>query len=163
MGLIAAAAAISLAIPAFGHTEPSTSTAFLAGSGGLNDGREAGDWVLHHVPAGARLLAIGPSAANVIAFYGHRPVSALSVSSDPRDRNPAYAPVPNPDLALREGVFQYIVWDAYTASRTPFFTAEARRLTSKYHGVAVFTATIKAPGSSGQADEPVFIIYKVHP
>jgi hypothetical protein len=164
MGLIAVATVVSLAIPAWDHIEPSTSTAFLAGSGGLNGGREAGDWVLHHIPAGARLLAIGPSAANVIEFYGHRPVSALSVSSNPRDRNPSYGPVPNPDLALRRGVFQYIVWDAYTASRTPFFAADARRLTSKYHGVAVFTATIKVPASSGQTvDEAVFIIYKVHP
>jgi hypothetical protein len=164
MGLIAVATVVSLAIPAWDHIEPSTSTAFLAGSGGLNGGREAGDWVLHHIPAGARLLAIGPSAANVIEFYGHRPVSALSVSSNPRDRNPSYVPVPNPDLALRRGVFQYIVWDAYTASRTPFFAADARRLTSKYHGVAVFTATIKVPASSGQTvDEAVFIIYKVHP
>jgi Dolichyl-phosphate-mannose-protein mannosyltransferase len=164
MGLIAVATVVSLAIPAWNHIEPSTSTAFLAGSGGLNGGREAGDWMLHHIPAGARLLAIGPSAANVIEFYGHRPVSALSVSSDPRDRNPSYVPVPNPDLALRRGVFEYIVWDAYTASRTPFFAAEERRLISKYHGVAMFTATIKVPASSGQTvDEAVFIIYKVHP
>ena len=164
MGFLAAATVTSLLIPALDHIEPSTSTAFLAGSGGLNGGRQAGEWVLHHVPAGARLLAIGPSAANVIEFYGRRPVSALSVSSDPRDRNPSYVPVPNPDLTLRRGVFQYIVWDAYTASRTPFFAATARHLISKYHGVAVFTATIRVPASSGPAvDEPVFIIYKVHP
>jgi 4-amino-4-deoxy-L-arabinose transferase-like glycosyltransferase len=164
MGLLAAATVISLAIPAWNHIEPSTSTAFLAGSGGLNGGRQAGEWVLHHVPPGARLLAIGPSAANVVEFYGHRPVSALSVSTDPRDRNPSYVPVPNPDLALRRGVFQYIVWDAYTASRTPFFAAQARHLASKYHGVALFTATIRVPASAGPpVDEPVFIIYKVHP
>ena len=164
MGLLAAATAISLVIPAWNRIEPATTTTFLAGSGGMSGGRQAGRWVLHHLPAGARLLAIGPSTANVLEFYGHHPVSALSVSSDPRDHNPSYLPVTNPDLALRRGVFQYIVWDAYTASRTPFFSAKARRLTSKYHGVAVFTATIKVPASSGPAvSEPVLIIYKVHP
>jgi dolichol-phosphate mannosyltransferase len=164
MGLLAAATVVSLVIPAWNRIEPATTTTFLAGSGGLSGGRQAGRWVLHHLPAGARLLAIGPSTANVLEFYGHHPVSALSVSSDPRDRNPSYLPVANPDLALRRGVFQYIVWDAYTASRTPFFSAKARRLTSKYHGVAVFTATIKVPASSGPAvSEPAFIIYKVHP
>ena len=73
---------------------------------------------LRHTPQGARLLAIGPSVANVLEFYGHHQVSALSVSTNPHNRNPAYTPVPNPDLALRNGDFQYIVWDAYTAART---------------------------------------------
>jgi 4-amino-4-deoxy-L-arabinose transferase-like glycosyltransferase/putative flippase GtrA len=154
----------SLAIPSWALSQPSARPPTMAGTGGMVGGRQAGQWVAQHVPLGSRLLAIGPSTANVLEFYGHREVSALSVSAIARDRNPSYQPVINPDLDMREGTFQYIVWDAYTASRTPFFAADARRLTSKYHGVAVFTATIKVPASSGQTvDEAVFIIYKVHP
>lgn len=164
MGLVAMATVISLAVPAWARIEPSASATFLAGSGGLNGGREAGRWILHSVPPGARLLAIGPSAANVLEFYGHHPVAALSVSSDPRNRNPAYTPVPNPDLALRHGNFQYVVWDAYTAGRSPYFAGQARRLASRYHGVAVYTSTVtvRAPGGAGLA-EPAFVIYQVRP
>ncbi|MER5179141.1 glycosyltransferase family 39 protein [Streptomyces sp. NPDC002896] len=141
----AAAAAVcvvvaSLAVPSWLRTEPPTGTRFLAGTGGLPGGREAGLWVREHAPEGARLLAIGPSMANVVQYYGLRPVSALSVSPDPNRRNPSYRPVPNPDRALRDGRFQYLVWDAYTARRTPFFTAKLRELVSRYHGDAVFTA-----------------------
>jgi dolichol-phosphate mannosyltransferase len=164
MGMLAAATAVSLAIPAWARSQPSFSTNFLAGSGGMIGGREAGDWVLDHVPAGSRLLAIGPSTANVLEYYGHRPVSALSVSTNPRDRNPTYAPVLNPDLAVREGVFQYVVWDAYTDAHSSFFAAEARRLAKKYHGVAVYTAAsrVRDPARHG-APEPAVVIYEVYP
>jgi 4-amino-4-deoxy-L-arabinose transferase-like glycosyltransferase len=164
MGLLAAVTFISLAVPAWARIEPSASATFLAGSGGLNGGRAAGLWILRSVPHGARLLAIGPSAANVLEFYGHQPVAALSVSSDPRNRNPAYTPVRNPDLAMRRGDFQYVVWDAYTAARTPYFAGQARRLANKYHGVAVYTSTVtvQAPGGA-RLPGPAFVIYQVRP
>jgi len=164
MGLLAVVTVISLAVPAWARIEPSASATFLAGSGGLNGGRAAGLWILRNVQDGARLLAIGPSAANVLEFYGHQPVAALSVSPDPRNRNPAYTPVPNPDLAMRRGDFQYVVWDAYTAARTPYFAGQARRLASKYHGVAVYTSTVtvQAPGGA-RLVEPAFVIYQVRP
>jgi 4-amino-4-deoxy-L-arabinose transferase-like glycosyltransferase len=164
MGVLAAATALSLAIPAWARSQPSFSTNFLAGSGGMIGGREAGDWVLDHVPAGSRLLAIGPSTANVLEYYGHRPVSALSVSTNPRDRNPTYAPVLNPDLAVRDGVFQYVVWDAYTDAHSSFFAAEALRLAKKYHGVAVYTTAsrVRDPVRHG-APEPAVVIYEVYP
>lgn len=164
MAALAAITAGSLVVSAWGRIEPSSSTTFLAGSGGLNGGRQAGDWVARNVPSGARLLAIGPSAANVLEFYGHRPVSALSVSPSRHNRNPAYSPVPNPDRALRDGVFQYIVWDSYTAARTPFFATEARQLASKFHGVAVFTSSVTVRASRrASVVEPVIVIYEVHP
>lgn len=164
MALLAGAVVVSLIGPAWDRIEPSTSRAFLAGSGGLNGGREAGDWVRENVPSGARLLAIGPSLANVLEFYGQHATSALSVSPSRRNRNPAYTPVPNPDRALREGAFQYIVWDSYTAARTPFFATEARELASKFHGVAVYTSTVTTGDSSGSdIAEPVIVIYEVHP
>jgi len=142
---IAAAAAIwlvvaSLAVSSLLRIEPQTGTRFLAGTGGLPGGREAGLWVREHAPKGARLLAIGPSMANVVQYYGLVPVSALSVSPDPARRNPSYRAVPNPDRDLRDGRFQYLVWDAYTARRTPFFTGKLRQLVGRYHGRAVYTA-----------------------
>jgi Dolichyl-phosphate-mannose-protein mannosyltransferase len=162
-GLLAAITAASLLTTTWSRIEPGRSTTFLAGSGGLEGGRQAGDWIARNAPRGARLLTIGPSLANVLEFYGRRPVSALSVSPNRHNRNPAYAPVPNPDRALRDGVFQYIVWDSYTAARTPFFAAQAHRLAVKYHGVAVFTSSVTVRTSSGGVVEPVVVIYEVRP
>jgi hypothetical protein len=72
--------------------------------------------------------------------------------------------VPNPDLALRNGDFQYIVWDAYTAARTPFFASQARRLASKFGGVAVYTSAVTVQAPAGpDVVEPVIVIYEVHP
>ena len=57
---------------------------FLAGAGALPGGREAGRWVSNHVPTGAQMMAIGPSMANVLEFYGDRKVWGLSVRSEER-------------------------------------------------------------------------------
>jgi 4-amino-4-deoxy-L-arabinose transferase-like glycosyltransferase len=165
MGVLAAVAAASLAVPSWARIQPAT-TATLAGSGGMTGGREAGYWILRHVPQGARLLTIGPSTANVLEFYGHHPVSALSVSANPHDRNPSYAPVVNPDLDLRSGEFQYIVWDAYTAAHSNFFAAEALRLARKFHGVTVYTSAVmvRNPGRPrAGALVPAITVYEVHP
>jgi 4-amino-4-deoxy-L-arabinose transferase-like glycosyltransferase len=166
IGGLAAVAAVSLAVPAWARIQPSTSLTVLAGSGGMTGGREAGYWILRHVPQGARLLTIGPSTANVLEFYGHHPVSALSVSANPHDRNPSYAPVVNPDLDLRSGEFQYIVWDAYTAAHSNFFAAEALRLARKFHGVTVYTSAVmvRNPGRPrAGALVPAITVYEVHP
>ena len=53
-------------------------------------------------PANARFLTVGPSLGNILRFYGNRDSVAMSVSVDPMKRNPAYVPVPNPDLSLRQ-------------------------------------------------------------
>jgi 4-amino-4-deoxy-L-arabinose transferase-like glycosyltransferase len=154
--------AVSLAVPSWAKVDPSPTGTFLAGTGGLPGGREAGRWIRDHVPARAQLLAIGPSMANVLQFYGGHRVYALSVSANPNERNPAYVPVPNPDRALRNGDFQYIVWDSYTADRARFFADEARRLIDKYHGVAVETVTVTVRGSTGElVVQPVIVIYEV--
>jgi hypothetical protein len=153
---------VSLAVPTWAVVNPSPTGRFLAGTGGLPGGREAGRWVHDNVPAGSQLLAIGPSMANVLQFYGRRRVYALSVSPNPNDRNPAYVPVPNPDRSLRDGEFQYIVWDSYTAHRAKFFADETRRLVDKYHGVAVYTGTVQVRVRSGDlVSQPVIIIYEV--
>jgi hypothetical protein len=158
----AALTLVSVALPTWAVVNPSPTGTFLAGTGGLPGGREAGQWVRHHVPLGAQLLAIGPSMANVLEFYGRRRVLALSVSPNPNDRNPAYVPVPNPDRSLRDGEFQYIVWDSYTAHRAGFFADETRRLVDRYHGVAVCTVTQQVRARSGDlVTQPVIVIYEV--
>jgi len=164
MGALVVISAVSLAVPTWDRIQPSATSTYLAGTGGVSGGRQAGEWILRTVPPGARLLAIGPSMANILEFYGHHQVSALSVSPDPRDRNPSYVPVPNADLALRQGDFQYVVWDSYSAARSPLFARRARGLIGKFHGVAVFTATITVRGRRGNdVAEPVIVIYEVHP
>jgi len=164
MGALAVIGVASLAVPTWDRIEPSASSTYLAGTGGVSGGRQAGAWVLRNVPTGARLLAIGPSMANILEFYGHRQVLALSVSPEPGSRNPAYVPVQNADLSLREGDFQYVVWDSYAAASAPYFARQARRLISKFHGVAVFTATVTVRGRLGdEVVEPVIAIYEVHP
>jgi 4-amino-4-deoxy-L-arabinose transferase-like glycosyltransferase len=150
--------ALSLAVPSWQAVNPKPTGSFLAGTGGLPGGREAGEWVREHVPAGAQLLASGPSIANVLEFYGGRRVFALSVSTNPNERNPTYVPVPNPDRALRDGQFQYIVWDSYTARRAPFFADETRRLVDRFHGVPVFTV---GRTTVSQKESPIIVIYLV--
>jgi 4-amino-4-deoxy-L-arabinose transferase-like glycosyltransferase len=80
----------SLAIPSWNRIQPDTSGEFLAGSGGVPGGREAGAWIRDNVPEGALFLAVGPSMANIIQFYGHRKAYGLSVSHNPLHRNPSY-------------------------------------------------------------------------
>ncbi|HEX8303659.1 MAG TPA: glycosyltransferase family 39 protein [Jatrophihabitans sp.] len=155
---------ISLLVPTWSRIQPSNTGTYLAGTGGLPGGREAGRWLEQNVPPSTQLLAIGPSMANVLQFYGHRRVYALSVSPDPANRNPSYTPVPNPDLAMRQARFQYLVWDSYTAARSPSFGAKLTDLVAKYHGVAVFTSTVTVRSKSGQPVEaPVVRIYRVRP
>src|SRR4051794_2648214 len=118
---VVAATTLSLVVPSWLAVNPVPTTTFLAGSGGLPAGREGGGWIDANLPQGARLMAIGPSTANIVRFYGHRPALGLSVSPTPLSRNPSYEPIDNPDRELRRGTIQYAVWDAFTASRSPFF------------------------------------------
>jgi hypothetical protein len=100
--------------------------------------------------------------ANVLQFYGQRRVFALSVSPDPANRNPAYLPVPNPDFSVRQGKFRYLVWDSYSANRSPSFGEKVTRLVDKYHGVAVFTSSVIVRSKAGQpVAAPVVVIYRV--
>lgn len=162
--VIVLAVAISLLVPTWQRIEPSNTGTYLAGTGGLPGGREAGQWVKANIPEHAQLLAVGPSMANVIQFYGQRRVFAMSVSPDPANRNPAYVPVPNPDLAVRQGRFRYLIWDSYTANRSPLFAAKIAALANKYNGVLVFSSTITVNSPDGQpVQTPVVKIYRVRP
>jgi hypothetical protein len=133
----------------------------LAGTGGVAGGREAGRWVAGHVPDDATLLTIGPSMANILQFYGGRRSYALSVSPSPNGRNPSYVPVPNADLSIRQGQFQYLVWDAYTARRTPSFARKMTDLVNRFHGIAVFTATSTSGSATDRSAFATVVIYQV--
>ena len=93
--------------------------------------------------------------ANILEYYGHRPAQGLSVSTDPLHRNPAYTPIYNPDHSVRDGQFSYLVWDAYSAYRSPSTARRLEVLVARYHGVPVHTERV--------GGRPVVVIYEVHP
>ena len=123
----------------------------LAGTGGMAGGREAGTWIRKHSPDGSQVVTIGPSMANLVQFYGRRKAYGLSVSPNALDRNPSYEPLRNPDLAFRTSQVQYVVWDAYSSSRTSFFSNRLGAYVQRYHGRVVFSYQ-----SQGQALVKVF-------
>jgi 4-amino-4-deoxy-L-arabinose transferase-like glycosyltransferase len=139
-------------------------TEFLAGTGGVPGGREAGLWVNENVPEGAELLALGPSMANIIQFYGHRKTYGLSTSPNPLHRNPVYEPVLNPDLRIRHNDLQYIVWDSFSAGRSPFFAAGLLKYVDRYNGEMVHTENITfVTDGGGSVTKPAIVIYRVRP
>lgn len=162
--ILAAAVTLSLAIPSWQRIHPSSSGQFLAGSGGVPGGREAGAWMSTHIPLGAQLLAIGPSMANILEFYGHRQVYGLSVSANPLRRNPVYEAVRNPDLMIRHNDIQYVVWDSYSASRSSFFANKILGYAHRYNGRVEHAQTVAVKTSAGgTVQKPVIVIYAVHP
>ncbi len=156
--------AITLLLSSWQHIQTVISDQFLAGSGGVPGGREAGEWLRDNVPDGARLMTVGPSMANILEFYGHRKGYGLSISPNPLHRNPSYEPILNPDLQIRSGNLQYLVWDSFSASRTPFFSEGLLRYVKRYHGRAVHTESVTVTTPEGTtAVKPVIIIYEVRP
>ena len=157
------AVAVWLAMGSWASINTANATSFLAGTGGVPGGREAGLWVAAHTPEGSQMLAIGPSMANILQFYGHREVLGLSVSPNPLHRNPVYTPVGNPDLLLRTGEVQYLVWDAYSAARTHYFSQRLMAYVRRYRGSVAHVQTVTVDTSSGQVRRPVIVIYEVRP
>jgi hypothetical protein len=156
--------AVSLGQASWQRIQPETSSLFLAGTGGIPGGREAGLWISKNVPVGAQFMAIGPSMANIVEFYGDRNAFGLSVNPDPLHRNPAYDPILNPDLQLRNSDIQYIVWDSYSSARSTFFANKLLSYVKKYNGRAVYTGSISVKDSQGNpVTQPVIIIFEVHP
>ena len=143
--------------------QPSNSDTFLAGSGGVPGGREMGKWIKVNVPEGSQFLALGPSMANIIEFYGHRRAFGLSVSPNPLHRNPSYDPVLNPDLKIRQNELQYIVWDAFSAARSQFFSNGLMKLVRNYNGRVVYSYSVVIKTDRGDIRKPVEIIYTVRP
>ncbi len=102
--------------------------------------REFSEWAGENTPTNARFITIGPSLGNILRFYGSRDSVALSVSTDPAKRNPAYVPIENPDLAMRQMSVHYVVWDAYSADRSAFYNNRLRGYARKLGGEIVFSA-----------------------
>lgn len=160
----ALAIAGTLLLGSWSRVQPAPNEQFLAGSGGVPGGREAGLWVREHVPRGATLMTIGPSMANILQFYGHRKACGLSVSPNPLHRNPSYEPIHNPDLQLRNSEIQYVVWDSFSAARSPFFAQKLLAYAQRYHGRVAHIQSIDAVSPSGATvSSPVIIIYEVRP
>jgi hypothetical protein len=161
---VVAVIALSLLVSSVQLISPATSGTFIAGTGGVPGGREAGQWVKDNIPVGATLMTIGPSMANILQFYGHRKALGLSVSPNPLRRNPSYPPILNPDIQIRNGEIQYIVWDSYSAERSSFFSEGVLRFAKRYHGRVIHTQTVKVELADGTSiDKPVIVIYEVRP
>jgi hypothetical protein len=139
----------------------SAGSSFLAGTGGVPGGRGAGEWIGQNLPVGAQLLAIGPSMANILMFYGRHKVQALSVSPNPLYRNPVYDPVINPDLQIRQGNVQYLVWDSFSEGRSGFFSQRLLGFAERYHGRIVHQEFITVNSDRGMVQEPVITVYEV--
>ena len=159
--VVTALVVASLAVVSWPRITGTSQDSHLAGTGGVPGGREAGRWLKANVPSEARILTIGPSMANILQLYSDHRALALSVSPSPNGRNPSYVPVPNPDLALRRGQFQYLVWDAYTAGRTSSFATRMNDLVQRFHGVAVYTATATVGHGSSLVAYPTVVVYQV--
>jgi hypothetical protein len=82
---------------------------------------------------------------------------ALSVSPNPLRRNPTYQPIPNPDESIRHHVVDYLVYDAYSAARSPFFARKLLAYARKFDGVPVYAQ----PSSANR--KAAVVIYQVHP
>jgi hypothetical protein len=110
------------------------------------------------------MLALGPSMANIIEFYGRRQVFGLSVSTNPLNRNPTYQPIANADLAIRRNTLQYLVWDSFSASRSPYFSTGLQRYVDRYHGRVVHVESVQVRDAEGRSvAKPVVIVYEVRP
>jgi hypothetical protein len=107
-------------------------------------GREVGTWLGRHTPYNSVVLTMGPSLGNLVNFYGDRDFYAMSVSQDPKMRNPAYRPIPNanPDAEIRQMHVQYAVWDAYTADRSQFYSTRLMSYVTKYAGTPEFSVWV---------------------
>lgn len=161
--LIPALVVLSLAFTSWQAIQPATSTTYVAGTGGIPGARETGNWISANTPKGAIILTIGPSMANILRFYGQRTAYGISISPNPLYRNPAYTPVLNPDLQIRNGDIQYLVWDSFSASRSSFFSDIILRLSNRFNGRVVHTESVPVRMPDGTSvEKPVIIIYEVH-
>ncbi|MEU5528948.1 glycosyltransferase family 39 protein [Micromonospora chersina] len=161
---VLAVVVLSLLVPSWHAVNRADNATFLAGSGGVPGGREAGRWLARNTPQGSVVLTLGPSMANIIQYYGHRRSYGLSVSPNPLRRNPSYEPLPNPDWWLRHNDLHYVVWDSFSAGRSAFFSERLMVLIRRYHGRVVHTEFVDGTDSTGaRVPVPVIIIYEVRP
>jgi hypothetical protein len=110
------------------------------------------------------MMSVGPSMANILQYYGRRKIYGLSVSPNPLHRNPVYEAMRNPDRLIRDNELQYVIWDAFSADRSPFFSRKLMRFVERYNGRVIHTETVPVKTESGHiARKPVITIYEVRP
>lgn len=135
-----------------------------AGYSGIPGGRETALWLAENAPEGSKMLGIGPSIGNIIKWYSDHETSAISISPNPLRANPAYEPVRNPDYELRWGLVEYLVYDAYSAARTPHFANRLLDFVERYGGEIVHEEMATLIGADGVPYEaPVVRVYRVGP
>ena len=109
-------------------------------------------------------MTIGPSMANLVQYYGGRKAHGLAVSPNPLHRNPSYEPLANPDKAIRDGDVQYVVWDTFSAGRSPKFSQRLLGYADRYGGRVVHSELL--PAKTGQGDRaarPAIVVFEVRP
>jgi 4-amino-4-deoxy-L-arabinose transferase-like glycosyltransferase len=162
LGLAALVAAACIVIPAVITVRSQTESANsgLAGDGGTPGARAAAQWIGEHAPLDAAVMTIGPSMANIVQFYGNRQADGLSVSPNPLHRNPTYHAIVNANAALRAGQYQYVVWDAYSAARSPNFGTRAEQLVQRFGGQPV---DVQRGTFRGRSDQSLVVVYELTP
>ena len=85
------------------------------------------------------------------------------MSPNPLHRNPSYEPLQNPDRLIRNNELQYVVWDSFSADRSPFFARAVRRFADRYNGRAVHTETVTVKSADGRnVERPLITVWEVH-
>ena len=69
----------------------------------------------------------------------------------------------NPDLQIRRGDLQYLVWDSYSANRSPHFAAKLLQFAEKYHGRVVHSESVDVTAGGQKTKKRVIVIYEVRP
>jgi hypothetical protein len=91
-------------------------------------------------------------------------VYGLSVSPNPLHRNPVYQAMRNPDRLIRDNELQYIVWDAFSADRSPFFGRKLIRYVERFQGHVARSVTVPVRSADGRnVRKPLIVIYEVSP
>lgn len=162
-GLIVAAAFVLILMTTdqvvFTYIIP-TDPKFVAGAGGLPKAREAALWIEQNSAPGAVVMTVGPTMGNVIKFYSHRDVVALAIPKS-APHNPAYSPIINPDLTVRNGEVSYMIYDLYSALRTDTLSAKLKYYAEKYNAPPVHIEYEEFTFSDGSTrTEPVIIVYQ---
>ena len=152
--------AVTLAVPSWLRVEPSRATSFLAGSGGVPGGREAGEWIARNVPTGAQLMTIGPSMANILQFYGGHPAYALSVSTNPLQPQPHLQADPQSRPAVPQQPVPVRRLGRVLGRAQLVLLPRLLRYADRYSGRVVHSESVTT--QSG-AKKPVVVVYEVHP
>ena len=66
-------------------------------------------------------------------------------------------------LKIRQNELQYIVWDAFSAARSQFFSNGLMKLVRNYNGRVVYSYSVVIKTDRGDIRKPVEIIYTVRP